>query len=120
MHAAHHAASAQVTAGAIGTLAAEERVGHSLALLTEVDAHGRVFVGVAHAQLLAELAQELVGRVLVRVFDHPQHPLGLGVVGRQGALPVLHLTPLAVLEEGLGGDVEGAGVAEASPAHATA
>ena len=67
VHAADHAAPAQVAARAVGALAAEERVRDGLAGLAEVDADRRAFVGVAHAELLAELAQQLVGRVLVRV-----------------------------------------------------
>ena len=88
MQAADHAAPAQLAAGAVGALAAEERVGDGLARLAEVDADRRVFVGVADAELLAELAQQLVGRVVVRVLDDAEHPLRLGVVGRELRLPV--------------------------------
>ncbi len=121
--AADHAAPAQLAAGAVGSLAAEERVGDGLAgpaLPAEEDPDGRLFVGVADAELLAELAQELVGGVVVGVLDDAEHPLGLGVVGRERALPVLHLRPLAVLEERLGGHVQRVGVAEAAAADAAA
>src|SRR5207245_2507570 len=74
----------------------------------------------ADAELLAELAQQLVGWILVRVLDHPEHPLGLCVVRSQLRLPVAHLGPLAVLEERLRGDVERGRVAKAAASHAAA
>ena len=83
----------RLAAGAVGALAAEVGVGDRLAGLAEVDADGGVFVGVADAELLAELAQELVGGVVVRVLDHAEHPLRLGVVGRQRRLPVVASRP---------------------------
>ncbi len=121
--AAHHAAPAQLAAGALGALAVEEGVGHGLAglaLLAEVDPDGGLFVGVGDAEVLAELAQQLVGGVVVGVLHDPEHPLRLGVVGRELALPLCHLRPLAVFEELGGGDVEGVGVAKAAAAHAAA
>ena len=94
--------------------------GTVLPRLAEEDADGRLLVGVADAELLAELAQQLVGGVVVRVLRDAEHPLGLGVVGRERALPVLHVRPLRVLEEGLRRHVERVRVAEAAAADAAA
>ena len=55
--------------------------------VAEVDADGGLLVGVADAELLAELAQQLVGGVVVRVLHDAEHPLRLGVVGRERCSP---------------------------------
>ncbi len=120
VRAADHAAPAQPAARALGSLAAEVRVRDGLAGLAEEDAHRRLFVRLAHAELLAELAQELIGGVVVRVLHDAEHPLRLGVVGREHALPVVHLRPLAVLEERLRRHVQRVRIAQAAAAHAAA
>src|SRR6202171_287408 len=101
MRAADHAASTQPAAGAVGPLAAEERIGDRLAGLAEEHADGRLFVGVSDAPLLTELAQQLVGGVVVGILDEAEHLLRLRGVGRERALPVLQLRPLAVLGDSL-------------------
>ncbi len=55
--------------------------------LVEVDPDRRLAVGVADAKLLAELAQQLVGRVVAVVDDDAEHPLRVCVVGGERAPP---------------------------------
>ena len=116
--AADHAAPAQQTARAVGPLAAEVGVADSLSGRTEEDPDGRLFVALADAELLAELTQQPVDVVVVRVLDDAEHALGLGVVRREGGLPVLERGPLRVFVEGLRRGVQGVGVAEAAAADA--
>ncbi len=74
----------------------------------------------ADAQLLAELAQQLVGGVVGRHSGDAEHPLGLDVVRRERRLPVVEAAPLRVVEEALRRDVERVRVAEAAAADAGA
>src|SRR5207253_3617859 len=62
--AADHAAGAEGAARAVGTLAAEEGVRHGLPGLAEVDPDRGLPVGVADADVVAVLAQEVVGGVV--------------------------------------------------------
>jgi len=66
-----------------GPLAAEVGVADGLARGVVVEEHpdARAVVGLGHAELLAEVAQQLVGRTLAAVLGHSQHPLG-GVEAR--------------------------------------
>jgi hypothetical protein len=120
VRAADHAAPAQPAAGAIGAGAAEERVGHGLPRRAEVHADARLGVGLGGADLLAELAQELVGRIVRRHLDDAEHALRLVEVGRQRGGPVAQAGPLRVRVEALGRAVERVGVAERPAAHARA
>jgi hypothetical protein len=120
VRAAHHAATAQAAAGSVGPRSAEERVRDGLSGLAEEHADGRLLVAVGHAELLAELAQEQIGGVIVRVLNDAEHPLGLGVVRRERGLPVLEARPLAILEERLRRHVQGVREAEAPAADTAA
>jgi hypothetical protein len=79
-------------------------------------------VGLRHAPLLGELAQQRVGGSLALVLGDAEHLLGGLVVGRERRRPVLELAPLRVAVEGgaLGRAVERVGVAEAAAADAAA
>jgi hypothetical protein len=113
VRAADHAAAAAQAARAVRPCAAEEGVGHGLpARGAEEDADARLGVGVLDADLARELAQEVVGRVVLVVGDHAEHALGLVVVRGEGRLPVVELRPLRVPVEAPPRAVERVGVAE--------
>ena len=112
--AADHAATAADAAASRGPLAAEEGIVDLDAGLAEVGADPRRLEGVADADLLAVLAQQVVRRPLVRIGRHAQHALGGVVVGGQLALPVAEPAPLGVLEERRPGPVQRVGVSQAA------
>src|SRR4029077_21238183 len=118
VRAADHAATALPAAGAVWALAAEERVGDGDAGLAEVHPDGGLFISVADTHLLAQLAQKLVGGIVVRVLHDAEHPLRLGVVRSKRRLPVVHVRPLAVLEDRLRWHVQRVCVSKAAPADA--
>jgi hypothetical protein len=120
--AADHAGAAADAAGARRAVAAEVGVGHGPAGLAEEHADAGRRVGLRHAPLLGELAQQRVGGPLALVLGDAEHLLGGLVVGRERRRPVLELAPLRIAVEGgaLGGPVERVGVAEAATADAAA
>jgi hypothetical protein len=108
-------------AGPGGALPAEERIHGGHARLAEVDAHARLGVGRGRPDLLAELPQQLVRRVVGGHGDHAEHPLRGVVVGRQRGTPVrVEVAPLRVVVEALRRAVERVRVAEAAAADARA
>src|SRR4029079_7745593 len=58
---ADHACAAADAAGAVGALAAEERIRNRLARLAEVDADGRAMKRVAATEIIGDLFQQAIG-----------------------------------------------------------
>src|SRR5690606_29400802 len=84
----------------------------TLGLVVEEDAHLGGVEGLAHAHVLGDLLDDLVGRGGAGIGHHAEHPLGLVVVGGQLAAPVGDVGPLPVGVEGGQRLVEGVAVDE--------
>ena len=99
VRAADHAAGARDAAGPWRPVAAEVRVVDGHPGLAEEHAHARLGIRLAGPDVVAELAQEVVRGIVGPDARDAEHPLGLVVVRRQRALPVVELRPSLVGEE---------------------
>ncbi|CPU52054.1 Uncharacterised protein [Mycobacteroides abscessus] len=116
--AAGHTGRASDTTRALGSGAAEERVGHRLAgLVAEEDAHVGGVIGVLDAQIFGHRQQHLIGRGGVRSLCDAQHAAGLVVIRGQLGLPVADMRPLLVDVKLLQRLVEGVAVDQRATTH---